>query len=92
MWKRAVRTKRSHAKKSHLYPADVEKGAMQRDLGERFGHPRAAEYSMEPTATVAEHGASDVGLDASSGSEMLEEDPTRFHPSHANPSVRRHER
>ena len=88
MWMRAARTKRASAKESNRYPADVEKGAMQRDLGERFGHAKKAVNSMEPTATAAAHGASDVGQDESSGSELLDADPTRFSASgtsHAGP-------
>ena len=88
MWMRAARVKRAGAKHSSRYPADVEKGAMQRDLGERFGHPRKAVNSREPTATAAAHGASDVGQDDSSGSELLDADPTRFSASgtsHAGP-------
>jgi len=88
MWMRAARTKRANAMESNRYPADVEKGAMQRDLGERFGHPKKAVNSREPTATAATHGASDVGQDESSGSEMLDADPTRFSSSgtsHASP-------
>ncbi len=78
MSKRAERAKSARARESHRYPTEVDKGAMQRDLKERYGHRREALNSREPTATAATHGASDVGLDEASGSETLEADPTRF--------------
>jgi len=59
------------------YPADKKKGELERGNRERLGHARDTE-SREPTGNGEQHGGSDVGVDESSGSEVLEQDPTRF--------------
>jgi hypothetical protein len=62
---------------SKPFPAAKEKGAMDRDLAERYGHARETN-SLEPTADAKRQGASNAGQDASSGCETISADPTRF--------------
>jgi hypothetical protein len=59
------------------FPAEEDKGAMERRLDERYGHARKTN-SLEPTASAKRQGASNAGEDASSGCETISADPTRF--------------
>jgi hypothetical protein len=63
VWRRLAQ--KAPSLESSPFPADVPKGMLQRDLGERWG-------SKQGGRTL---GASDVGEDSSSGGEYIEAHP-----------------